>query len=60
VVRVNDRGPQSPSRLLDLSRKAAEELDLIRAGVIQIQMEVLSPEEAEDELVSPTPVVIPD
>lgn len=54
VVRVNDRGPHSPSRLLDLSRKAAEELDLIRAGVMQVQIEVLN--SGEDDPVLPTPV----
>ena len=42
VVRVNDRGPFGDrSRILDLSRAAAERLDMIRAGVITIRAEVL-------------------
>jgi len=41
-VRVNDRGPfRDESRILDLSRAAAERLDMIRAGVVEIRAEVL-------------------
>ncbi len=40
-VRVNDRGPFKDSRVIDLSRKAAEDLDLIRAGVARVRIEVL-------------------
>ncbi|MCB9591628.1 MAG: septal ring lytic transglycosylase RlpA family protein [Sandaracinaceae bacterium] len=43
TVRVNDRGPfRDSSRILDLSRAAAEQLDMIRAGVIEIRAEILS------------------
>ena len=43
VVRVNDRGPfGDESRILDLSRAAAEQLDMIDAGVVEIRAEVLS------------------
>ena len=43
VVRVNDRGPFGDRRrVLDLSRAAAEELDMIRAGVVPVRVEVLS------------------
>jgi rare lipoprotein A len=42
IVRVNDRGPfRDHRRILDLSRAAAERLDMIRAGVIDIRAEVL-------------------
>jgi rare lipoprotein A len=41
-VRVNDRGPFGRrKRILDLSRAAAEELDMIRAGVVKVRVEVL-------------------
>ncbi len=33
LVMVNDRGPFKEGRILDLSRKAAEEIDMIREGV---------------------------
>lgn len=45
VVRINDRGPhRDRRRILDLSRAAAEQLDMIRAGVVQIRAEVLRDE----------------
>ncbi len=43
VVRINDRGPfRDHRRILDLSRAAAEALDMIRAGVVPIRAEILS------------------
>ena len=33
-VRINDRGPFAKGRIIDLSRAAAKELDMIRAGVV--------------------------
>ncbi|MCB9615437.1 MAG: septal ring lytic transglycosylase RlpA family protein [Sandaracinus sp.] len=43
VVRVNDRGPfRDHRRILDLSRAAAESLDMIRAGVVSIRAEILA------------------
>src|SRR5690349_1171899 len=42
VVRINDRGPFGRrTRILDLSRAAAEALDMIRAGVIEVRAEIL-------------------
>ncbi len=46
-VRVNDRGPFSRKRIIDLSRKAAKELDFIKAGVARVKIEPVG-EEAED------------
>lgn len=43
IVRINDRGPhRDHSRILDLSRAAAEALDMIRAGVVNIRAEILA------------------
>lgn len=43
VVRVNDRGPfRDHTRILDVSRAAAEALDMIRAGVVSIRAEILA------------------
>ncbi len=36
TVRVNDRGPFTPGRVIDLSRKAAERIDLITDGVTDV------------------------
>jgi rare lipoprotein A len=41
VVRINDRGPPSHSRVLDLSFGAALALDMIRSGIVKIHAEVL-------------------
>ena len=42
-VRINDRGPYGNSRrILDLSRAAAEQLGMIRAGVLEVRVEVIA------------------
>jgi len=42
VVRINDRGPHTRGRLIDLSQAAARQLDMLRAGVAQVLVEQLS------------------
>jgi rare lipoprotein A len=39
VVRINDRGPFVHSRVIDLSRSAAEQLDFIARGVARVSIE---------------------
>ncbi|MEJ2194455.1 MAG: septal ring lytic transglycosylase RlpA family protein [Ignavibacteriaceae bacterium] len=39
IVRINDRGPYIPGRQLDLSKAAAEELDLLTNGVKKLKVE---------------------
>jgi rare lipoprotein A len=41
VVRINDRGPFAKGRVIDLSRAAAEEIGLRRAGSGQVSLAVL-------------------
>jgi rare lipoprotein A len=41
LVRINDRGPFVAGRILDLSMAAAKKIDLWRAGVAQVRLEVL-------------------
>ena len=41
VVRVNDRGPYSKKRILDLSVAAAKQLDLEKAGHAEVVAEVV-------------------
>ncbi|MBX3205537.1 MAG: septal ring lytic transglycosylase RlpA family protein [Labilithrix sp.] len=43
-VRINDRGPngRAAHRVIDLSRRAAEELDIIRAGVVRVELRVVA------------------
>jgi rare lipoprotein A len=41
-VRINDRGPWGDDRrIIDLSRKAAEELDVVREGVSRVELRVV-------------------
>ena len=40
-VRINDRGPFARNRIIDLSRKAAEELGFIKNGVAKVRVEIL-------------------
>lgn len=41
-VRVTDRGPFGDrSRVVDLSRAAAEELEMIRDGVVRVRVEIV-------------------
>lgn len=41
IVKVNDRGPFAEGYVVDVSRKAAEELGLIRAGNARVKIEVV-------------------
>ncbi|TPG63093.1 septal ring lytic transglycosylase RlpA family protein [Hymenobacter nivis] len=40
-VTVNDRGPHVAGRIVDVSGKAARRLDLVRAGVVPVKLEVI-------------------
>ncbi len=41
VVKVIDRGPLKPGRVLDLSYSAARDLDMLKDGVVEVQALVL-------------------
>src|SRR5262249_45081823 len=41
ICRVNDRGPFSPKRILDLSLAGARAIGMIEAGVAQVFLEIL-------------------
>ena len=41
VVRVTDRGPHRRGRIIDLSRRAAREIDMIRTGTARVRIEVV-------------------
>lgn len=40
-VRINDRGPYEDDRIIDLSRSAAEEIDMIDSGVAEVRLELV-------------------
>jgi rare lipoprotein A len=41
IVRVNDRGPFVKGRIIDLSNKAANEIDMVRRGTANVRITVL-------------------
>lgn len=43
IVRVNDRGPFSNNRVIDLSKRAAQILDYTLAGTAQVKVEYVGP-----------------
>jgi len=42
VVTINDRGPFVKGRIIDLSRRAARELGILRSGLAKVRVDVLS------------------
>jgi rare lipoprotein A len=43
VVKINDRGPFIPGRVIDVSVAAAQALGMIQAGVARVRVEVVAP-----------------
>lgn len=41
VVRINDRGPFKPGRVIDLSERAAEDIGMTGRGLTKVRLEVL-------------------
>ena len=42
VVVINDRGPSTPGRIIDVSQAAAQRLGFIRAGTAEVKVEVVA------------------
>jgi rare lipoprotein A len=42
VVRINDRGPYKGGRIIDLSKAAADRLNMTGSGTAKVQVEVVS------------------
>ena len=41
IVRINDRGPFSGQRVIDIAHGAAQHLGLVSSGIAQVRLEVL-------------------
>lgn len=54
-VRVNDRGPFKPGRIIDVSRQAAEELGFVRQGTAKVRVRYVGPAPRDPFLRSPEP-----
>ncbi|SDJ76128.1 rare lipoprotein A [Catalinimonas alkaloidigena] len=48
VVRINDRGPYSHKRILDMSKAAARELGILGKGAVLVRLEVMGMAATED------------
>ena len=46
-VRINDRGPFIDGRVIDLSLRAAREIDLVRPGIAPVKLKILKSDQAE-------------
>ena len=49
VVRINDRGPFVADRIIDLSKRAAQELDMIGKGSARVQVQYIGPAPLDDK-----------
>lgn len=58
VVRVNDRGPYARGRIIDLSRRAAELLDMVRSGTARVRVTYL--DRADLGNGAPAPITPPE
>jgi rare lipoprotein A len=41
VVRINDRGPYKPGRIIDLSTRAAREIGMLADGTTKVVVQVV-------------------
>ena len=42
TLRINDRGPFVEGRIIDVSYRAARELDFVQAGLVRVRLEILN------------------
>ncbi len=47
IVRINDRGPVTPGRIIDLSYSAARSLEMHQKGVEKVRIDVVEARDAE-------------
>jgi rare lipoprotein A len=41
IVRINDRGPFTKDRIIDLSYQAAKEIDMLKEGIATVKVQIL-------------------
>jgi rare lipoprotein A len=47
LVRINDRGPFTRGRIIDISRNAALQLGMAKAGVAEVRIEVFESDQTQ-------------
>jgi rare lipoprotein A len=53
IVRINDRGPFAKNRIIDLSKKAAEKINMIEPGSVRVDLILLNNSELPIDLKTP-------
>jgi len=51
IVRINDRGPVSPGRIIDLSYSAARKLEMHQKGLQKVRIDIVDRQTAEMALI---------
>lgn len=54
VVKITDRGPFKPGRIIDLSEAAARKIDMANAGTAKVELEILGSETMFQDIASET------
>jgi rare lipoprotein A len=49
IARITDRGPVSRNLVIDVSPRAAQALDMVRAGIAEVSIELVAPAGAQRE-----------
>ena len=49
-VEVVDRGPTAPGRVIDLSRRAAQELGMTESGTAQVRVETYASDQQDEHV----------
>lgn len=52
VVRINDRGPYVKGREVDLSYRAAQDLQMVKTGIVPVRLEILPARQSSSSLVN--------
>lgn len=53
VVRVTDRGPHTRGRIIDLSYAAAKQIDMLRQGIVKVEVSEYLPEKGIPFILDP-------
>ncbi len=59
IVRINDRGPHTRSRVVDLSQAAAKDIGMIGAGVANVKIKVLMVPRSDGSYDTQTSEIVP-
>ena len=50
TVRINDRGPKQPDRIIDVTRAAAAKLGMLKSGLAEVEIKVVGQTKAKGKM----------